>query len=892
MARRGAGLRCVLPSGVRRSVALVALLAGILAGRAAHADDTRDLFGLGKKKPKPEDAPPNCETPHTFGCAMVSDPLEDTAPYALATWLPADYLRQLPVANTTHDAVAHYGLGASRDEAGPVFGGATGLENRWTIEGAPSDSIRTGSAETRVPLTFLEGITVTAGGFTARDRTSTGGTIDVQLRRGGTEHELEAAVWAGISGSPPRRPIPSGSYFVRRSAIENGPEVSASLVGTGPLGALLGGTAWYAAGIAPGLSRTDVSWQASRLVDLENDGMIDGLPGAPVLQPIIATSDTSLDYFVPAMLRAGLDRGPHAIELTLIGQTSRSTRFLSNATQQAAGLDRTDVVADGIATYKGRWKRTHALVQLAWHRSDRRDTPHDDDANVPQLLSAYIPTSLPDDPQLAALCNDMTFPNIPQCAVPFGYFASAGAGPLVEIVGDRPTATAEIAHQRGANVIRAGATLEDSRLVTHSSFSGGEQQRSLFEGHLDRLRYFQGECTEVAGAPCDYVDESVLRYRTRYAAAFLEDTFTPQEGMRVDGGLRWEMMWVGPRLHFSKQFAPRLGLSWDVLGGGRSRVWTSMGRSHVMLPAGLGPTVIRRDATVHDAVNPLGESRSTDVGAAYSVAEGIEPMAQDELTAGIEVGLARTFRLTAWAQGRWLRRGLETTTQGFDNPGRAGGLPARRSSELVAAEIATSPTAKLTLRAGYLAGRTIGNYLGAYDPRQGAILYDGSDFDGSFTSSTDMGELPTSVGHRVYLEADRRGTFGSVELHVATRLTLASGRPRNAFASTDVGLIPVVPRGGAGRGPMISQANIRFAATWKGFDLTLDVFNAFDQSGATLREEVYSDSFVRPIEGGEYEDLVFLKTTDGADALRRTGYGLPLAFQGPVSAVLGIHRAF
>ncbi len=881
---------------VRRSVALAAALAGLLTGPAARADDPHDLFGVGGTKGKPAPAEP-CDQPHMFGCATTSDPFEPTAPFALSTWLPASYLRRLPVADATHDAVAQYGLGASRDDVGPSFGGATGLENRWTVEGAPVDSLRTGGADTRIPLSFLEGLTVTAGGFGARDRTSTGGTIDATLRRGTKTHELEATIWGGLSAQTPRRPIPRGSFFLRRLTAGAGPDLSAAIVGTGPLPAVLGGTTWYAAGLAPAFSTTTFTWRTARLVDDDGDGAPDGQNGIPVTQRIQESSERAPEYLVPAMARAGWDRGPHHLDVTLIGQASRGNRFLANATPQASGIERTDWVGDGIATYQGTWKRTHARVQLAWHRSVHREAAYDDaGANEPQALTAYVPGMLADDPVLAQLCRDGTFPKIDACAVPFGYFASGGAGPLLDLVGDRPTATAELTHRiDDRNTLRAGATLEDARLVSTSRFTGGVQTRSLFDGHLDETRYYRGDCETTPHSPCAYASSSELRYRTRYTAAYVEDTWKPEQDIQVDGGLRWELMWVGPRLHLSNQLAPRGGIAWDVLGGGRSRVWTSFGRSFAALPAGTGPVVIRRDPTVHDAMS-FADTRDVDPGAAYSIANGIRPMAQDELTGGIEIGLSRTFRVTAWAQGRWLRRGYETTPEGFDNPGRHDGLPARRSSELLAAEIATTPTGKLTLRAGYLVGKTIGNFLGAYDPRQGTILYNGDAFDGTgdaaLTSGTQIGRLPTDVGHRVFVEADRRGRIGPVALEVATRLTLASGRPRNAFADTDIGVLSIVERGSIGRGPMLSQANVRLSARWEGFDISLEVFNAFDRAESTSVDELYTDAFVRPIEGGSYEDLVFLKNTDGQDIGRRTGFGLPLAFQGPVSAVLGVHRAF
>lgn len=886
---------------MHRTAALVAGL-GVLLPAVAHAEDPHDLFGVGTK-PQAGEREDSCATPGTFGCALATDPFDARAPFALSTWLPGAYLRRLPIADATHDAVAGYGLGAGRDETGPSFGGATGLENRWTVEGAPIDSLRTGGAETRIPVSFLEGITITAGGFAAHDRASTGGTIAATLRRGTKTHELEATVWGGWTSQAQRRPLPSGLYYLRRVTADAGPDVSAAIVGTGPLPGFLGGAAWYAAGIAPVFSHTTFTWRTSQLVDANGDGAIDGLPGSPVLEEIFRREKKTPEVFVPAMARAGWDRGPHHVELTLLGQVASSSRFIGNATYQAAGTDRLDVVADGIATYKGAWKRTHLTAQLAWHRSIHRESAHDPEgANRVQLLSDELPMDLPEDPDLLAACGDGTYPLIQQCPIAFGYFASAGVGPLLDLTADRPTASVDVAHRISHhNVVRTGATLEDGRLVTASRFTGGQQLRTLFGGvFIDRLSYLGGPCDAMAGGACAYTNVSELRYRTRYTAAYVEDAWTPQEDLRVDAGLRWELMWVGPRAHFSTELAPRGGIAWDPLGGGRSRVWSSYGRTYVTLPAGTGPTLIRRDPAVHDLQTNLQnmpvDSRDVDLGAAYQIADGISPMTQDELTCGIELGLAKIFKVTAWAQGRWLRYGIETTAHGFDNPGRVEGLPARRASEQLALEIATNPTGKLTLRAGYLVGTTIGNYHGPYDPRQGAILYNGDAFDGigdgARTSSNEIGRLPTDVGHRVFVEADRRGTVGPVALSVAARLTLSSARARSAFADTDVGVLAIIPRGSIDRSAMLSQANVRLAARWQGFDLTLDVFNAFDRGQATSTDELYTDAFVRPIEGGSYQDLVFLKTTDGQDVGRRTGFGLPVAFQSPVSAALGVHRAF
>jgi hypothetical protein len=481
---------------------------------------------------------------------------------------------------------------------------------------------------------------------------------------------------------------------------------------------------------------------------------------------------------------------------------------------------------------------------------------------------------------------------VPNCPVPTFWFFSGGAGPLTATTGDRPSITVDIAHRLGAHVLRAGATGEDTRYVTETTYTGGTQIRSLFPGHTQERRF--SDPTQICNAdialPCPTVDRSVLNWRTRYTAAYVEDTWLAAPDVAVDGGLRWELMWVGTKLHFSDQLAPRMGVAWDPLGGGRSRVWASMGRSFAMMPAGLGITILHRERTVDHIESMFGEGRSVDPGAVISVAKGVEPITQDELTTGAQVALARTVRATAWLQGRWLRRALDTTQHGFDNPGRFGGTPATRETGLFAVELATAPTGKLVLRAGYMYGRTIGSWTGAFDPRQGVVLFAGSDYDASSVNM--LGPLPTDIGHRTYIEAERHGRIGQVRVAVSTRLTTSSGRPRSVIADGDDGIIFLIPRGGAGRGPMLTQANVRASARWRGLDITLDLFNVFGRRDATSTDELYSFGALRPINGGTLDDLPFLKTESGREVGRRPAYGTATGYQSPFAAALGIQRAF
>lgn len=859
------------------------------------AEDLRDTFDLGTRPPPASAA--SCSDGLALACAIATDPLDDATPYALSTWLPASYLLRLPVADATHDGVASYALGASRDDAGPALGGATGLENRWTIDGAPADSIRIGGADTRVPLVFLEGISVRAGGFSARDRASTGGTIDARLRRGTAAHELAVDAWSSLVRTGRERPRARGSYTVRRIAFHGGPDVTASLVATGPLAALtrrLGGATWYAAGIAPNLATREVSWQAARQLDRDQDGVPDGLPGDLEVDPFARTSTRTFDSFVPAMARLGLDRGAHRVELSLVGHVQRESRFFGNATLASAGVDRTTGTGDAIATWRASWPSTRVRGQLSWHRSARGEAARDDNAaGIPQLLSAYVPASLPDDPLLAAACDDASPLDptklITNCPVPLGLFASGGAGLLIDITGDRPGAAADIAHRIGDHVIRGGAALEDTRLVITSAFTGGEQQRTLFPGELSHRRFFSGSCEAGPGAPCDIVDASRLTYRTLYAAGYAEDTFTPVPGLSIDAGLRWELMWVGTRLRFSNQLAPRVGVTWDALGGGRSRLWASYARTHAMLPAGLGATVIQRDATVEDFEIGAMMARVRDAGAPYRVAAEVEPIAQDEVALGAQIALAGALRATLWGQGRWLRDGLETTGTTLGNPGGAD-PEATRETEVVAAALELVQPERISIRGGVMWGRAVGTWTGPHDPRQGANLLQSPAWD--FDATNLYGPLPSDPGGRGFIEAEHRSAHGGVAVAVAARLSAGSGRPRDVLGNGAGGVVHLLPRGAAGRMPVIAQTNLRLAARWRGLTATLDVLNLFDRRDATNLDEIYSDDLVRPIAGGSMADLVSLKDEDGAQARRRAAFQLPTAFQPPLAISLGVHTAF
>src|SRR5581483_11156704 len=163
---------------------------------------------------------------------------------------------------------------------------------------------------------------------------------------------------------------------------------------------------------------------------------------------------------------------------------------------------------------------------------------------------------------------------------------------------------------------------------------------------------------------------------------------------------------------------------------------------------------------------------------------------------------------------------------------------ATRQTELVAFQLEMRATDTLAVRTGITWGRTVGTWAGPYDPRQGATFLAGADWDSG--SANLSGPLPTDIGARVFLEIERHGQLGPVGLAAATRFTVAQGAPRSVLGDGD-GVVDLLPRGDAGRNPTLSQVDLRLAARWRGFDLTLEVFNLLNRRDPTQVDELYTD---------------------------------------------------
>ena len=862
-------------------------LASLICSRAAaqpapapSADAARALFDVAPPATAPQES---CAT-ISFGCVMPTDPMEAFAPAAVGDTLSASWLRDLPRSDATHDQLAAYTAGASQDAIGLYVPGASAIENRWLVDGAPAEDIRTGGAGTRVPLAFLASIDVTTGGFAARDLASTGATVDAELRRGGTAHQIEAAAW--LTAGTPAHDVVDAAYLPITGSFGAQTAATVAVTAGGPA-PVRGG--WYFAGVQARVAPERFTGTARRLVDPDDDGLPDRTAdGALETQIVARRGETATSWDVPFVARAGVARGAHDLALTLVGDWTGATSFDPMATLASGAIDTRRLTGDAIATWRGKWTHTRALVRWAWHRDAIAQAAHDPSAaSIPALDTAFVPNGalLPDDFALGAACDDAAaddpYPLIANCPIATGYFARGGAGFLSDTTADRPSVTAQIAHLVGAHRLEAGLYGDDARMVERDRFTGGLLERSIFGADETDTRFVElGAGPDTCeGAPCTFLDSATTTYRARAAAAWIEDTWRPDPRVAADVGVREEYAHIGDAASMH-ELLPRASLAWDPIGDGTSRVFAGFARTMPALPMELSRTIAGGPTTMDRVILP--GAPSTDFihpEAGVPLAIGTEPMVVDDVTAGGEVAVRSAVRLAIAVQWRTLRRGLDSDGTLITD------VPAVRDSGAVTVQLATAPGGPLALRLAYTYARAVGDWTGPADPATGATYYGGTDFAGT----PPMGVVPSDLGHRLIAEVVTTRSLGRYTLIAGGRAALTSGAPLGAVDGTGSVILAL---GALGRAPLATAADIHIALRRGRVELGLDVRNVFDHRPPTAFDPRYSSDSIAPIVGGDLAALAFARAVDGSVPTRNPDFGAPTAYLAPLTAVLYARAAY
>jgi outer membrane receptor protein involved in Fe transport len=197
----------------------------------------------------------------------------------------------------------------------------------------------------------------------------------------------------------------------------------------------------------------------------------------------------------------------------------------------------------------------------------------------------------------------------------------------------------------------------------------------------DTRQVFFQHAAFAAGTANDYhiVPEAPFNVPTRRYSAFLQDQWRILPTLTANLGIRWDTESfygldpiTGPFKAFSltNQWSPRIGVVWDFVGDGTSKLYASAGRFYYALPTDLNARVYTANSFVQtynydlssltqDGDAPRRELFQGGNAEGEPIDPGMKASYQDELTIGVEKALDPTLSVGLKGTYRTLGRTIE-----------------------------------------------------------------------------------------------------------------------------------------------------------------------------------------------------------------------------------------
>lgn len=350
----------------------------------------------------------------------------------------------------------------------------------------------------------------------------------------------------------------------------------------------------------------------------------------------------------------------------------------------------------------------------------------------------------------------------------------------------------------------------------------------------------------------------------------------------------------------TSQYQPRAGFIYQPGELGTQKIFGSFGRYYQELPLAIAVNKLNEGVVFtitawdHDPrVDPSGgntwlEQRSE----IQAEVEDLEGQHFDEFVLGYERQLGRTLTVGARGVYRTLREGIE---DGFSealghgvygNPG-SGDLSEfpemERDYRALELSVRTFGGARYQARASYVLSRNEGNYPGLFTPEAWMIPNVGPFFDRVEGTVNSNGKLPNDRTHVFKLSGSYRVGYG---LSAGTSFMWMTGTPLSVLEGSSDGppfLNFAQERGSAGRTPDIWDLNLRFVYEMNYLmdttvqpRLILDIFHLGSQREPVMYDEVKN----------------FEQDDSGNQISPNPSFGAVQAYQPPTSVRLGVEVDF
>jgi hypothetical protein len=804
-----------------------------------------------------------------------ASPIVDTSSTTAGTNVEGTMLSQIPISRKLTD-VLYIAPGVNNSggvgEANPSIGGASGLENHYSVDGANitntgsggvgSYSGTFGSLGSAIPYDFIEQIQIKTGGIDAEHGQATGGMVNVVTKSG--TNTIKGTLFAytqpgSLESSVKQVQLTEGRVNRMESSV-----IDAGAVVGGPLQR---DRLFYFGAVNP-------AWQTDTFI-------------APEGFPLRSLGETDRERRTLAYAAKGTYQltPSQRLEASFYGDPSLG----ESGPQRSNALLRVDTAAFSEINYGGHQQvgSYSLIVGPRWFV----------EASVARSVNSVEETPTIDE---WSVVDRRVSPAVRSGGL--GSYLQGNPGSNVQY-------SAKSTHVFGSHQVKYGFLYEDITFDEYSFLTGpritlpdGQQSETGASVEIRPDPAF-GEIYRVTFAR---IGGSVRETSQNFIGLFVQDTWRIGDRLTIKPGLRYEReKLIGTASYtFGGSWAPRIGATYDPTGEGRAKIYAQWGRFFHKMPNNTAarsltaiPDVRLADyfdsaltQPVPNGVVALGTTvhYRTASGSVSPVEPGSKAGYQDEFVIGAERDLGGSLNLGVRYTRRDVRlifedianaamilyfipeADVDSLSYFLGNPGD-GTPPTLDGIGAFEAPVRTYDAVEVTaqrrlanrfsLMTSYRWSRLHGTYEGFFlndtgESNPGLLsLYDFPTNDPSYTEiggpqfgfrgdirylgKLGAGPLPTDRPHQLKVYGHYTFDMG---LNVGTGIFVGSGRPLTPMAAGPVyGRIPEAPRGAgietvdgsSRRTPATINADLN-VTYWRGLGngrrvgLVADIFNVFN----------------------------------------------------------------
>jgi hypothetical protein len=549
-------------------------------------------------------------------------PTVDVANTQVQTQITSELVRSTPFGRN-YNAVLTLAPGAAQDAVGFSFGGATGPENNFLIDGANTTSPSFGLIGTNFSLEFVKETEIITGGYNAEYGRATGGVVNVITKSG--SNEFHGGAWffyTPFQLRPPRvgrigeavastasLPSPNGNAGRTRNAFDFGFDLG---------GPIAKDKVWFYVGFHPQFNSTiterylrrrladdvDPSGSGAYQGDLDpnqkcppwlNSAVCPNTPGFVTEDIPGRVRRYVLDvrtYQYIAKLNFQLNPN-HQLILQYLGTSTSTERLgvLNGATEDQQRRFNA-LTHDAKIHWIGKFADRKLQVDLfASYHGEATDPAE----NVKQGVDPVAVTDL----RRVSLTQ---YEDVPECApqvvsgrafnpCPVTNYRSGGIGFNNLVRNHRAAANLGLTYflrAAGTHGIKFGFDFEENIYRDRRFYTGG---LGIFQILPDGTVFRQQYATRQGGQPVLSPGGFDATTTTTNESFYLRDSwnvgFVP--GLTLNAGVRWELQQVRDInnnivINIPDNVAPRVGFVYDFTKKGLSKLYASYGRFYESIP--------------------------------------------------------------------------------------------------------------------------------------------------------------------------------------------------------------------------------------------------------------------------------------------------------------------